>query len=274
MQNSEIILVGGAGKTGNRVALRLAERGIGHRFASRSSDRPFDWQDRATWRSALAGATGAYVTFQPDLAVAWAAEAIGALARTALDCGLQHIVLLSGRGEEAAQRSEEALKASGIDYTILRASWFCQNFSEGAFVEQIIGGRLQLSAGEIGEPFIDADDIADAAVAALTDPRHRNQTYELTGPRALTFRQAVGEIAAATGRPIEYQQVSMADFTGGLAAAGLPQGLIDLLEELFGQVLDGRNSNVMGGVTEILGRPATDFSEYARRTAATGIWSA
>lgn len=131
-----------------------------------------------------------------------------------------------------------------------------------------------MPAGEIGEPFIDADDIADAAVAALTDPRHRNQTYELTGPRALTFRQAVGEIAAATGRPIEYQQVSMADFTGGLAAAGLPQGLIDLLEELFGQVLDGRNSNVMGGVAEILGRPATDFSEYVRRTAATGIWSA
>ncbi len=108
----------------------------------------------------------------------------------------------------------------------------------------------------------------------MTDPRHRNKTYELTGPRALTFRQAVGEITAAAGRPIEYQQVSMADFTGGLATAGLPQGLIDLLEELFGQVLDGRNSKVMGGVAEILGRPATDFSEYARRTAATGIWSA
>jgi len=274
MQTSEIVLVGGSGKTGGRIIRRLEARGLAVRAASRSSARPFDWEDRSTWRDALQGASSAYVAFQPDLAVAWAAEAIEALAKVAVECGLEHIVLLSGRGEESAQRSEAALTASGIDTTILRASWFCQNFSEGAFVEQIIGGQLQLPAGEIGEPFIDADDIADAAVAALTDPRHRNQTYELTGPRALTFRQAVGEIAAATGRPIEYQQVSMADFTGGLAAAGLPQGLIDLLEELFGQVLDGRNSNVMGGVAEILGRPATDFSEYVRRTAATGIWSA
>jgi uncharacterized protein YbjT (DUF2867 family) len=274
MQNSEIILVGGAGKTGNRVALRLAERGIGHRFASRSSDRPFDWQDRATWRSALAGATGAYVTFQPDLAVAWAAEAIGALARTALDCGLQHIVLLSGRGEEAAQRSEEALKASGIDYTILRASWFCQNFSEGAFSGSIAAGELALPAGEVKEPFIDAGDIADAAVAALTDRRHVGMTYELTGPRSITFREAVAEIAKASGRTVAYRQVSIVDFKAGLAAAGLPQGTIDLLEELFSQVLEGRNSQVMSGTTDILGRPARDFGEYAEEAAAAGAWGA
>ncbi|EJC69230.1 LOW QUALITY PROTEIN: putative nucleoside-diphosphate sugar epimerase [Rhizobium leguminosarum bv. viciae WSM1455] len=258
MQTSEIVLVGGSGKTGGRIIKRLEARGLSVRAASRSSARPFDWEDRSTWRGALDGASSAYVAFQPDLSVAWAAEAIEALAKVAGECALEHIVLLSGRGEEGAQQSEAALKASGINTTILRASWFCQN----------------LPAGEIGEPFIDADDIADAAVAALTDPGHRNRTYELTGPRALTFRQAVAEIAQATGRPIEYEQVSMADFTGGLADAGLPQGLIDLLEELFGQVLDGRNSGTMGGVAEILGRPATDFSQYARRTAATGLWSA
>ena len=274
MQNSEIVLVGGPGKTGGRIMKRLEERDLAVRAASRSSARPFDWEERSTWRGALEGASSAYVAFQPDLSVAWAAEAIGALARTAIECRLDHIVLLSGRGEEGAQRSEAALKASGIGHTILRASWFCQNFSEGAFLEEILAGRLQLPAGEIKEPFIDAEDIADAAVAALTDTSHRNRTYELTGPRALTFREAVAEIAAASGRPIEYEQVSMAEFTAGLAAAGLPRGLIDLLEELFGQVLDGRNSGTMGGVTDILGRPATDFSHYARRTAATGIWSA
>ncbi|MBB3916401.1 NmrA family NAD(P)-binding protein [Rhizobium fabae] len=274
MQNSEIVLVGGSGKTGGRIMKRLEERGLAVRAASRSSARPFDWEERSTWRGALEGASSAYVAFQPDLSVAWAAEAIGALARVAMECHLDHIVLLSGRGEEGAQRSEAALKASGIGHTILRASWFCQNFSEGAFLEEILAGRLQLPAGEIKEPFIDAEDIADAAVAALTDPSHRNRTYELTGPRALTFREAVAEIAAAPGRPIEYEQVSMAEFTAGLAAAGLPRGLIDLLEELFGQVLDGRNSGTMSGVTDILGRPATDFSHYARRTAATGIWSA
>jgi uncharacterized protein YbjT (DUF2867 family) len=274
MQNSEIILVGGAGKTGNRVAVRLAERGIKHRFASRSSSRPFDWQDRASWRSTLAGATGAYVTFQPDLAVAWAAEAIDALARTAVDCRLQHIVLLSGRGEEGAQRSEEALKASGIGYTILRASWFCQNFSEGAFAESIAAGELALPAGEVKEPFVDADDIADAAVAALTDRRHVGMTYELTGPRSLTFREAAAEIAKASGRSVAYRQISIADFKAGLVAAGLAQGTIDLLGELFSQVLDGRNSDVVNDITRILGRPPRDFSLFAEQAAAAGTWRA
>ncbi|TDW37079.1 uncharacterized protein YbjT (DUF2867 family) [Rhizobium azibense] len=272
MQNSEIILVGGAGKTGGRVASRLNERGIRSRFASRSSTRPFDWENRATWPAALEGATSAYVTFQPDLAVAWAAVAIGALAKTAVDCGLRHIVLLSGRGEDGAERSEEMLRAAGIGYTILRASWFCQNFSEGAFKGSIAAGELILPAGEVTEPFTDADDIADAAVTALIDQRHLGKTYELTGPSALTFRDAVSEIATATGRAIRYRQVSMEDFKGGLSSADLPTETIDLLEELFGKVLDGRNSRVMNGVAEILGRPPKDFSQYARETAETGIW--
>lgn len=274
MQNSEIVLIGGSGKTGGRIANRLEELGLDVRKASRSTVPAFDWEDRTTWRAALTGATSAYVAFQPDLSVSWAAEAIEALSRLARECGLQHIVLLSGRGEDGAQRSEEALRAAGIDYTILRASWFCQNFSEGAFVESLIVGRLELPAGDIKEPFIDAGDIADAAVAALTDIRHRNRIYELTGPRALSFREAVAEIAAASGRSIDYEQVSMADFKESLSVAGTPEPVIALLEELFGQILDGRNSEVMGGVTEILGRPARDFSQYARETAATGLWSA
>jgi uncharacterized protein YbjT (DUF2867 family) len=273
MQNSEIVLVGGLGKTGGRVARRLEALGIHPRIASRSSSQPFDWEDHTTWRGALDGAKSAYVTFQPDLAVVWASAAIARLAQVAADCGIDRIVLLSGRGEEGARQSEEALKASGIDYTILRASWFCQNFSEGAFAESVAAGELALPAGDVKEPFIDADDIADAAVAALTDSRHRNKTYELTGPRALTFREAVAEMAAVSGKRIAYRQISMTEFKDGLAAAGLPEDLIGLLEELFSQVLDGRNSNVMDGVNEILGHPATDFSDYARKAAATGIGS-
>jgi len=272
MQNSEIILVGGAGKTGGRIAEQLAKRDLSFRFASRSSARPFDWEKPADWAAALAGARSAYVSFQPDLAVSWAADAIGGLARAAVDCGLTHIVLLSGRGEEGAQHAEEALKASGIGCTILRASWFCQNFSEGAFAEQVAAGELALPAGAVKEPFIDAGDIADAAVAALTDHRHIGKTYDLTGPRSLTFREAVGEIAAACGRDIAYRQVSMAEFKEGLGAGGLPNGLVDLLEELFTQVLDGRNSQVANGVEEVLGRPARDFGDYARDTTANGTW--
>ncbi|WP_349957368.1 NmrA family NAD(P)-binding protein [Rhizobium sp. ZPR3] len=273
MQISTIAIIGGLGKTGGRVAERLKERGITVRAASRSTTPRFDWQDRSTWHPALEGASAAYVTFQPDLSVEWAAEAIGVLAKTAADAGVKHIVLLSGRGEDGAVSSEEGLKAVGIDYTVLRASWFNQNFSEGAFLDGLLQGKLALPAGDIPEPFVDAEDIADAAVECLIDPRHRNRTYELTGPRALTFRQAVSEIAAATGRTIEYETVPVDAFIAEMTAYGLPQETTDLLHELFTQVLDGRNSPVMDGVRQILGRRAKDFSDYARETAATGIWS-
>ncbi|MDL2404978.1 NmrA family NAD(P)-binding protein [Rhizobium calliandrae] len=273
MQISTVAIIGGLGKTGGRVAKRLKDRSIHARAASRSTAPSFDWQDRGTWHAALTGASAAYVAFQPDLAVARAAEAISAFAKTAVDAGIGHIVLLSGRGEDGAVRSENELKAVGVDYTVLRASWFNQNFSEGAFLEQLRQGRLALPVGDVPEPFVDADDLADVAVEALTNPRHRNQTYELTGPRALTFREAVSEIAAASGRAIEYETAPVDAFTAELTAAGLPQETIGILYELFTKVLDGRNSNVMDGVQQVLGRPPRDFPDYARETAATGIWS-
>jgi uncharacterized protein YbjT (DUF2867 family) len=274
MQNSEVILVGGAGKTGTRVSAHLTARGIPNRFASRTNSPAFDWENRTTWHGALTGASAAYVAFQPDLAVEWAAEAINDLSRTALDCGLQHMVLLSGRGEEGAQRSEEALKASGIGYTILRASWFCQNFSEGAFAGSIASGELALPAGDVKEPFVDAGDIAEAAVAALTDRRHVGMTYELTGPRSITFGEAVAEIAEASGRPVAYRRITTTEFKARLAAEGLSRDTIAVLDALFSHVLDGRNSRVMNDVAEILRRPATNFSAYARKASAAGAWRA
>ncbi|NLR98831.1 NmrA family NAD(P)-binding protein [Rhizobium sp. P38BS-XIX] len=273
MQISTIAIIGGLGKTGGRVAERLRERGIAIRAASRSTTPRFDWQDRDTWHGALEGVSAAYVTFQPDLAVEWAAEAIAAFAEVAIKAGVEHIVLLSGRGEDGAVRSEEKLKATGIGYTVLRASWFNQNFSEGAFLDGLLQGKLALPAGDVPEPFVDVDDIADVAVACLTDPRHRNRTYELSGPRALTFRQAVSEIAKASGRTIGYETVPIDAFIAEMTAYGLPREATDLLHELFTQVLDGRNSPVMDGVNQILGRQPKDFSDYARQTAATGIWS-
>ncbi|MBB3455569.1 uncharacterized protein YbjT (DUF2867 family) [Rhizobium sp. BK313] len=273
MQISTIAIIGGLGKTGGRVAKHLKDRGINVRAASRSTTPSFDWQDRGTWHAALKGSSAAYVTFQPDLAVAWAAEAISAFANTAVEAGVGHIVLLSGRGEDGAVLSENELKAVGVDYTVLRASWFNQNFSEGAFVDGLRQGKLALPVGDVPEPFVDADDLADVAVEALTNPRHRNQTYELTGPRSLSFRDAVSEIAAASGRAIEYETVPVDAFITELTAAGLPRETTDLLHELFSQVLDGRNSSVMDGVRQVLGRPPRDFSDYAHEAAAAGIWS-
>jgi uncharacterized protein YbjT (DUF2867 family) len=183
-------------------------------------------------------------------------------------------VLLSGRGEPGAQCAEAALKASGAGWTIVRASWFNQNFSEGYLIDGVLAGEIALPAGAVPEPFVDADDIADVVTAALTNERHANKLYEVTGPRALTFAEAASEIAAAIGRPIQYTQVSAEAFAAGMREGGVPDDVVSLMEELFAVVLDGRNSQVMGGVQDALGRPARDFADYARATAATGVWRA
>lgn len=272
MPQQPILLIGGAGKTGGRVNARLQARDIATRVVSRSTPIPFDWTKPETWSKALDGVSNAYVTFQPDIAVDGAAEAIAELARLARDKNLDRIVLLSGRGEPGAQRAEAALQASGVAWTIVRASWFNQNFSEGFLVDGILAGEIALPVGAVPEPFIDADDIADVVTAALTDGRHANKLYEVTGPRALTFAEAVAEISKAIGRPVRYTQISPQDFASGMQQAGVPGDIIALLEELFTVVLDGRNGQVMHGVEQALGRPARDFSDYACTAAAAGAW--
>ena len=274
MSELPILIIGGTGKTGGRVNARLRARGIVTRPVSRSTAIPFDWTRPETWAAALDGVSRAYVTYQPDLAVEGAADAIAELSGLARQKGLERVVLLSGRGEPGAQRAEAALQASGVSWTNVRASWFNQNFSEGYLIDGVLAGEIALPAGDVPEPFVDADDIADVVIAALTDERHANKLYEVTGPRALTFAEAVTEIATAAGRPIHYTQISPEAFAAGMRQTGVPDDVISLLDQLFTVVLDGRNSHVMHGVEEVLGRPAHDFADYARATAATGVWRA
>jgi len=186
---------------------------------------------------------------------------------------LERVVLLSGRGEPGAQRAEAALQQSGVPWTIVRASWFDQNFSEGYLLDGVLAGEIALPVGAVPEPFIDADDIAEVVIAALTNRRHAGKVYEVTGHRALTFAQAVAEIASAAGRPVNYRQIGSEEFADGMRPH-VPEEYIALLLDLFTVVLDGRNSDVAHGVEQALGRPARDFADYARRTAATGVWRA
>jgi uncharacterized protein YbjT (DUF2867 family) len=213
------------------------------------------------------------VTYQPDLAIPRAQADIKRFVELARDAGLEHIVLLSGRGEAGAQRAEELLKSSGISWNIVRASWFCQNFSESFMLQGVMAGELVLPAGDIAEPFVDADDIADVAVAALTQFRHRNKVFEVSGPRALTFAQCMQEISEALGRQVTYTRVPVDAYINFLQEQGLSQEMRWLLRELFTVVLDGRNSHPVSGVEQALDRPATDFKEYVRKTIDAGIWT-
>jgi uncharacterized protein YbjT (DUF2867 family) len=267
-----VLVLGASGKTGRRVVQRLQARDVPVRLGSRSARPPFDWNTPDTWRAVIEGASAAYVSYFPDLAAPGAPEAVQALAGVALEVGVERLVLLSGRGEEEAQRSEEALMRSGAAWTVVRASWFNQNFSEAHFREPLLAGELALPAGDVGEPFVDADDIADVAVAALTEEGHVGEVYEVTGPRLLTFADAVAEIARATGQELAYTRIGLDEFEAGLAAEGVPDEEASLLRFLFTEVLDGRNAHTTDGVQRALGRPPRDFSAFARDAAAGGAW--
>lgn len=267
------LVLGGTGKTGRRVAERLAQRGLPVRVGSRSGEPPFDWDDEATWGAALDGIGALYLTYYPDLAIPGAVDQVRALVDLAGRSGVAPLVLLSGRGEEEAQRAERVVRDSGLPWTILRSSWFAQNFSESFLRDAVISGEVALPAGDVGEPFIDVDDIADAAVEALTDARHTGQIYELTGPRLLTFELAVREIATALGRGIRFVQVMPEQYAAGLKEAGVPDDFVWLVDYLFTTVLDGRNAYLTDGVQRALGRPPRDFGDYAHAAAVAGAWS-
>jgi uncharacterized protein YbjT (DUF2867 family) len=274
MTTRQTLVLGATGKTGRRVAERLTARGVPVRPGSRSGKPPFDWDNRATWTPALHGMGAAYVTYYPDLAIPGAAVTVGDFANLAVKSGVRRLVLLSGRGEDGALLGEQAVRDSGADWTILRSTWFSQNFSEGFFVDQVLKGEVALPVATVQEPFVDADDIAEIAVAALIDDRHVGQLYELTGPRLLTFTEAIDEIARAAGREVRYKQVSPEQYASLLAEQNVPEEFVSLMNYLFTEVLDGRNAHLTDGVQRALGRPPRDFSEYARETAATGSGAA
>lgn len=266
------LVAGGTGTTGRRVAERLTARGVPVRIGSRSGAPPFDWDDPATWAPVLRGADAAYVAYSPDLAFPGAADIVGAFAAEAVDNGVRRLVLLSGRGEEGARRGEQAIQESGAEWTIVRCSWFDQNFSEGHLLGPVLSGEIALPVGGVAEPFLDADDIADVATAGLTEPGHAGELYELTGPRLLTFADAAAEIAAASGRDVRYVPVSPEEYEAALAEVEGAE-FAKALTGLFTEVLDGRNAHANDGVQRALGREPRDFADFARRAAAAGVWN-
>lgn len=264
----KVLVLGGTGKTGRRVVDRLS--GVFVRIGSRRAPIPFDWEQPAGWGAVVEGMDAVYITFQPDLAVPGADEAIKAFCDVAVAAGVQKLVLLSGRGEPEASRCEQVIMDAGVDWTIVRASWFMQNFSESYMLEPLVAGFVALPVGEVGEPFVDADDIADIVVAALEafavgDDRHSRQLYEVTGPSLLSFREAVVGISSAMGKPIHYEAISMEEYAAQLGLHGVPPEVTALLGYLFTEVLDGRNAYVADGVERALGRPATDFSSFIQK---------
>ncbi|GJM34543.1 MAG: NmrA family transcriptional regulator [Saprospiraceae bacterium] len=269
-----ILVIGGTGKTGHRVVEGLTQLGHNVTIGSRKGSPAFDWEDYSTFAPALKGMDRAYIVYYPDLAVPGAKEAIQKLTEIALKEGLEKVVLLSGKGEVEAEACEEIVATSGLNYTLVRASWFNQNFSEGAFLDFVLAGQVALPMPEAEIPFVDANDIAEVVTKVLVDDSYNGETITVTGPEKLTFKQVVKMMGKAIGRDIQYIPITIEEFKSGMKAAGLPESYIWLFGYLFEEVLGNPdNQEVSEDVQKVLGRAATDFKDYVEKTALSGVWN-
>ncbi|MEM1408473.1 MAG: NmrA family NAD(P)-binding protein [Bacteroidota bacterium] len=271
---SNILVIGGTGKTGKRVVQNLTAQGHNVRIGGRNNDPAFDWDDPSTYAQALKDMDLAYIVYYPDLAVPGAKKAIQTLTDAALKAGLEKVVLLSGKGEKEAEACEDIVANSGLNYTVVRASWFNQNFSESFLLDPIQAGRVALPMPDAEVPFVDADDIAEVVTEVLLNDAYNSQVITVTGPRKMTFKEIVDEIARGTGREIAFQSISQEEYNAAMKAAGVPDDYILLFDYLFREVLGNpENQDVSNDIEKVLGRPATDFRAFVKKTAKTGVWN-
>ncbi|WP_036962096.1 NAD(P)H-binding protein [Promicromonospora kroppenstedtii] len=276
MSNDTTLVLGASGKTGRRVAARLRLHDARVRAASRSSRAHFDWSEPGGWDHVLRDIATVYVV---PPAVPGPVHELVARAEAA---GVRRLVLLSGRGADTwgdssfgldMRSAEEAVRGSALEWTVLRASNFDQNFDEDLFHAPLLAGELALPAGSVPEPFVDLEDVADVAAAVLTEPgQHAGRTYELTGPRGVTFAEAVDLISRASDRPVTYRQVSPAEYRTALVEAGLGEDDAHHVAEMFVLMERGLLAGPTDDVETVLGRPPRAFEEYVVRAAAAGAW--
>ncbi|WP_232667449.1 SDR family NAD(P)-dependent oxidoreductase [Pseudonocardia sp. TRM90224] len=274
--SSPITVLAGTGKSGRRVAALLRAEGRDVRVASRNGEVRFDWAAPATWPAVTDGVGALYLVAPDDPAP------LRPFLAAVAEAGVERVVLLSGRGGPEAWRdrfghamavAEEAVRRAGPAWTIVRATNFMQNFTEDLWFQPILDGRLALPSAGVPEPFVDLDDLAAVAARLLTADGHAGRVYELSGPTALTFADAVAAIAAAAGRSISYQDLTPDEYVDELRAAGLDDW-VDPLSGLFAVMRDGSFAVPTDDVERLLGRPAGSFADWVARTAPSGIWAA
>ncbi len=271
---TNILVIGGTGKTGSRVVEQLQNKGFEPRIGSRQASPSFDWNNKDTWVNVLNGIEKMYVTYYPDLAVPGAKEAIQSLTYLAKELGVKKMVLLSGKGEIEAEACEKIVMTSGIDFTIVRASWFNQNWSESFFLESILSREVALPMSDVLIPFVDANDIAEVATTVLLDDSYNDQIIEVTGPELITFKDIINIISKTSNRSLKFHEITLEQYIDGMKQMQIPNDVVWLIEYLFSHVLTNpKNQQVVNDIERVLGRKAKTFIEYAKETAKTGIWN-
>lgn len=268
-----ILLTTPSGKVGSEVARLLRQQGVRYRLGVRdvakartafpgSEVERFDYGDEATFRAALAGVDAVYLA-SPAGADAAPEKRLVDVARGA---GVKRIVKLSAMGVEntdgALRQVEKHIEASGLEWTHLRPTWFMQNYATQQ-AQAIRSGVLAEPAGEGKTAFIDARDIAEVAVKALTGSGHHGRAYELTGPEPLSRAQVAAKISQALGREVKYIPLSDEQFREAVRAF-MPPGSIELMSNLYAGIRAGWTARCTDTVRQVLGREPRTFTQFAQ----------
>lgn len=253
-----ILVLGATGKTGRPLVSTLSARGVDVRPATRATG--FDWNTPATWDSALSGVDAVYLVETDQ-----GGDPVADFSSRAAARGVRRVVLLSALSRDPVntamkRESERAVAESGVAWTVLRPAWFVQNLTGLSFIAEPLAttGVLALPCGDGREAFIDARDIAEVAATALLDDGHAGQTYELTGPRAMSFGELVAEYAAATGKVLRFEDIAEEQYARQAAAAGFGDDEVALVLSLFREIRRSGGAPIMPDVARVLGRAPRD----------------
>ncbi|BCP53967.1 oxidoreductase [Kaistia sp. 32K] len=272
---ANILLTGGTGKTGRRIAPRLAEAGHDVRLASRRGADAralrgirFDWNDPSTFDAALANREAVYLVAPTD-----APESLRAMQPfldRALAIGIRRYVLLSASSLPKRGPMMGAVHAyleeHAPEWAVLRPTWFMQNFSEQQHLPTIRDERAIFSAtGEGRVPFIDVEDIAAVAVEALTRDVSFNRDLVLTGPRALSYGDVAEIVGAAIGAGVRHVNLSEGALVERFGAAGMHPDYAAILAGMDIWIASGAEDRLSPDVEAVTGRPPNDFVAYAGR---------
>jgi uncharacterized protein YbjT (DUF2867 family) len=271
-----VLILGGTGRSGSRLAGKLAAGGLATRTAARrGADVHFDWDDPATHTDALTGVDRLYLV-TPVLRVAYAKQ-VATFLDLAETAGVRHVTFLSTynadrapRGIDIAAVEADLAARPAITHTVLRPAWVMQNFADDHL--PLIDGVITAPSGGGREAFVDAEDIAAVAAETLLHPDgHAGSQYTLTGPQALTFGEVADVIAAVSGRPVRYQDIDQETWISGALAAGVPADYAVMLRWLTGAIITGHGSTPTGDIEKVTARAPTTFQAFAERQA--HVWT-
>ncbi|GIO34567.1 MULTISPECIES: NmrA family NAD(P)-binding protein [Paenibacillus] len=278
-QNEKILITGASGKTGSRIAKRLTDLGYAIRTAGRGKSLPnganehviFDWFDESTHEAALKDVDKLYLV--GPIAVMDPSEIVMPFLERALKTGVRRIVLLGSASipEEGPVfgKIHRAIRELAPEWAVLRPSYFMQNFVDSHGAQILNDGTIVSATGSGRVGFVDADDIAEVGVRALTDKQPHNTDHIITGPDSLTYAEAGDIIGAAAGRTIRHVNVPTQELANRFMAFGMPQDYARFLAGMDEDIrLYGKEDLVTDTVERITGRPPKSLKKFAEEHAA------